>query len=233
MKKILFAIVLFGAVGMSQAQVPGFQGKRCVISAQLGVGHGGIFGRPGAMPSLVPTLNIEYAMKRHISIVPYYSFMYYSYKSYNNNLYYNDIPAKDLKNSMMMHQIGCNFKFYRKGLGYLAPVGRYFTLGAFYNYTSQNIYTDFDRVTLSYPSVERMHKYKAQTHNFGITGGIGRTFVIARRMTIDFGGNINLMPYFKLNSGKGGEDIVENEARRNMLLRNIWQIYLGIGFLAF
>lgn len=221
-------IVLFSLAASAKQPIPGFQGKRLSFGAQIGIGHAAIFLRPGAMPSLVPSFHVDYTLNRFLVLNAAYSFMYYTYKSSmlfqgisSSSEIYKKYPA-----TMMMHQANVNLKIYMRNKGYIAPVGRYYSVGAFYNHTNQSMVS---KLNFKEEFSNDLGRYKATTHNFGVTVGLGRTIVLGRRVLLDYGGNINFMPVFKIS----GENIVEEEVRQNMLLRNLWQVYVNIGLLAF
>jgi hypothetical protein len=65
--------------------------------------------------------------------------------------------------------------------------------------------------------------------NFGgVMFGVGRNFVVANRVLIDFGGNFSLPLYYVI-----GEQDERETVFRDLTLRNIAQIYVGLGLLAF
>ncbi len=208
-KSTITLAFIFTAVVL-MAQSAGYMGKK------LSAGYGfyaspGLIGSSGATPlNMLHEAYLEVAAKRKLSIgfsARFYNAVYgnnrqvdlYSYTSSSINQI-DDSPTGQT------HIKGRNYMLYFKFFGnnYVAPWGRYFILGASVN-TFQSSYNPSDmRIRVStyynYPISDYKDSYYS---NFGSTEqtfakfdvmlGFGRCRIIANRITLDYGYNVNLM----------------------------------------
>jgi hypothetical protein len=217
------------------AIVPGFQGKRFMVMYQLGVMHPIITGRTGKLPTFYNNLCLDYTLSRKWSIGIKYGFMTYKAPTargtfYNTNSYYSSDEVykhTSYPGRYMQHIISVQARKYIAHKGYIAPVGRYIILGAYYQYaTDQMAMQEVD-----YNSIigYKVQGYKTIAHMGGITVGMGRNYVVARRMLIDIGFCLNLTPYFILDGTRN----IKSAAWQQLFFRNLFQINVGLGALAF
>jgi hypothetical protein len=205
--------------------------------------HPAIVGRPGALPMLYHNGSIDYVISRKFSIGVKYGFMFYkappdakvfSNNSYNYTYYGSDLDRNDFKGKYIQHTVALVFKHFMRKRGFIAPVGRYFTYGVYYQYAVNHFTTvseyGYDNYTGAY--TYNVQGKMAVTHTAGILLGTGRTFVVANRIVLDLGANINVSPYIVKVKDSGNEAFF-GFAQRELILRNLLQIYLGIGVLAF
>ncbi len=208
-KSILTLAFTFIAIAF-MAQSSGYMGKR------LSVGYGfyaspGLIGSSGATPlNMLHEAYLEVAAKRKFSVG--FSARFYN-AVYGNNRYVSVYST----NSSSVDQIddnpsgstnikGRNYMLYFKffGQNYVAPWGRYFILGASIN-TFQSSYDPNDmRVKVgtyyNYPISDYKYSYfsnfgaREQTYaKFDVLLGFGRSRVIANRVIVDYGYNVNLL----------------------------------------
>lgn len=243
---ILLVIILFVSLTVSAGNnVPGYQGKKFIIKYDCGIMHPFLMGRSGKLPELYHNLSMDYVVSRAWSVGGKYGFMHYNAatdkKTFYGREYYQDIednfPAgpESFKGRYMQHTVAFIAKHYYKRRGYIAPVGRYITLGVYYQYTSQHLATIDGTSTTDIFGNTRyeydVQGYKAITHWGGFIFGMGRSMVVAKRMVIDVGFNLNIAPWPVYVFGD--DTTVKASAYRELLLRNIFQVYLGFGALAF
>ena len=210
MKQILFSFTLIFTCTIFFAQSTGYMGKR------LSTGYGfyaspGLVGSSGATPvNILHEAYLEVVAKRKFSIgfsARFYNAVYgnnrmmsvYNYSSSSiNQIDENPSGSTAIKGRNYM----LYFKFF--GQNYVAPWGRYFILGASVN-TFQSTYDPNDmKIKVStyynYPISDYKYSYfsnfGAREQNFtkfDVLLGFGRCRVIANRITLDYGYNINVM----------------------------------------
>lgn len=242
---LLIATLFVSHTATCGGNVPGYQGKKFIIKYDCGIMHPFLMGRTGKLPELYHNLSMDYVVSRAWSVGGKYGFMHYNApadkKTFYGDSYYNgysgDIPlsVNDYKGRYMQHTVAFIAKHYYKRRGYIAPIGRYLSLGVYYQYTSQHL-SVVERTQLSNPFYNEyeynVKRYTAVTHWGGFILGMGRSMVVAKRMVIDVGFNLNIAPWPAfVFSGNG--DTLKSAAYRELLLRNIFQVYLGFGALAF
>jgi hypothetical protein len=208
-KKIIVIIFLFCYL-LVVGQNPGFYGRR------VSVGYGILaspawIGSSGHTPiNLLHDVHIEVAAKKRLSIgfsTRFYNAVYGNGRIVQiNSNYSSDYSQIDESPSGTTQIKAINYMLYFKlfGANYVAPWGRYFTFGATINtfkstYSPSEMYVKTEQY-LNYPISGYVYgKYS----NFGSTEqsfarfdvmlGFGRSRVIAKRVIIDYGYNINLM----------------------------------------
>ena len=234
MKNIFIAILLL--VGISAtAQVPGYQGLRFTAKYNVGIGHGAIFGRPGKLPMLFHHGSLEYVVGRQWVLGVDYGFMTYkapaplrlfddSYSSASS------VNRDKYKGRFTQHVASLYGKFFFKRRGFIAPVGPYALLGVYYQYSTNTIYSPSDNN--DYYSIPTINRNNITAHHGGLQVGMGRNFVVAGRMVIDLGMTLNItLP--PPNAGGFTINTVEQAAYADLILRNLFQLHVGIGALAF
>lgn len=232
MKKTLLLLFLL-AVLVLPAQIPGYMGLKFGVKYECGFMHPIFVGRQGKLPMLYNNVSLEYVIGRAWTAGIKYGFMTYNAppdkKVYNEDPYGNsvDYPTGryEHKGRYNQHTIGVLFRKYVNGKGYLAPVGRYWTMGFYYQYAKNTIYTNLTDVE-NYS----LKVYKGVSHLPGITLGMGRQYVIANRMLIDVGFNLNFTLYAVRHPLWYAD---RSAVFREVFGRNVFQVYLGLGALAF
>ncbi len=147
------------------------------------------------------------------------------------------IKSQDFTGRYMQHTASFFAKKFFIKKGYIAPVGRYLILGCYYQYVT-------NRVAILNQSVNSFGDYtynvegkKGTAHFAGLTIGMGRNFVVAKRMIIDIGFTLSASPYIIIESGSpygitNGTKVTA-AVYRDLTLRNLFQLNLGLGGLAF
>jgi hypothetical protein len=236
MKKYFLILAVF-ITAFAGAQIPGFQGKRFIVKYDLGIMHPAIVGRTGKPPMLYHGLALDYTVARAWSVGVKGNFMTinaptdkkaFQYYNYNNGsgLDYRDYPGRYTQVT-----VGFYAKKFAIRKGYLAPMGRYIVLGVYYQYAVDNITLpgtagNNSNIDYSY-SVTRK---KVVAHFGGITVGMGRNFIVSRRMVIDLGFTLNVAPVPHVVFSDEDDKMA---VYRDLMLRNIFQVHLGFGALAF
>lgn len=236
---LLIAATLLTTITATCGNVPGFQGKRFIVKYDCGIIHPLLMGTTGKLPELYHNLTLDYVVSRAWSIGGKYGFMTYLATPEKrvfyggSSSYGSDVGFKpeNFKGRYMQHVVGFVAKHYYKRKGFIAPVGRYIALGLYYQNTSQNISTLTREYQGSSVYTNVVQGHKITTHWVGFSFGMGRTFVAAKRMVIDVGFNINIAPWPAYIFGS--EWTVKRGAYRDLMLRNIFQVHLGLGALAF
>lgn len=233
MRNIIIAILLFTATYAS-AQIPGYQGLRFSVKYNCGINHPAVVGRSGKLPMLYHNGSMEYVITRAWSIGARYGFMTYNspaIKKLINDEYYNyDLNINDYKGRYTQHVVALYGKYYFKKRGFIAPVGPYITIGGYYQYGKNTLWNAAYNTDYNYNTSLMLTKNRITSQYGGITFGMGRNFVIANRLIIDLGFDLNIT--FPNPTILGG-DKVEQAAFNDLLLRNLFQLHLGIGVLAF
>jgi hypothetical protein len=212
--KKLFIVILSVIALNAVSQTPGYMGKR------FSAGYG-FYASPALLGSSgLSALNmlhegyVEFAVKKKFSMG--LSARFYNAEYANNREVFVNAPQSNSSYSYQQidpnpsgatHIKGRNyllyFKFFRNN--YIAPWGKYFILGASLNtFTSSYDPTDM-KLRFSYNNYSSYGSVNTDTYfsNFGPTEqsytrfdvmlGFGRCRVIANRITIDYGYNINLL----------------------------------------
>lgn len=240
MKNILIVILLLSGLYVS-AQVPGYQGLRFSVKYDCGINHPAIVGRPGKLPMLYHNASLDYVVGRAWSVGLKYGFMTYNAPvnkkvldtDEDGTIYSgNDYNNNDYRGRYTQHTVGFIAKKFLKRRGYIAPIGRYVTIGAFYQHAT-NHYVQISQQynEYGYATNKLLMGYKTTSHYGGVTVGMGRNFVVANRILFDLGFNLNLaLPTPDVVAQNGD---IKKAAYTDLLLRNIFQLYLGFGVLAF
>lgn len=234
MKKY-FVIVAVFITAFAGAQIPGFQGKRFIVKYDLGIMHPAIVGRSGKPPMLYHGLALDYTVSRAWSIGVKGNFMTIKAptdkKAFYNYTYSSETPSsyKDYVERYTQVTVGVYAKKFAIRKGYLAPMGRYIVIGAYYQYVIDN----FAQVNISSSSssstVYSISRKRAIAHFGGVTVGMGRNFIVARRIVLDLGFTLNIAPVAHIVF----DDKERAGVYRDVMLRNLFQVHLGFGALAF
>lgn len=220
----------------TQAQIPGYQGLRFIAKYNCGINHPGLFGRPGRLPAVFHIASLEYTVSRQWAIGINYGFMFYNDAPAPKTLFasnesYNKINRSDFKGKYLQHTTSIYGKYYIKRRGFIAPVGPYVIAGLYYQYSRNIFYSPPE--TQYTPGTRPIQQNNIIAHHMGIHFGMGRNFVVLNRMVIDLGFTLNLTapnPAIVAESGFGGSQRV---AYNDLILRNLFQLHLGLGVLAF
>lgn len=225
MKKQILTGSLFFLLLTAFADVPGYMGLKLLVKYDAGLMHPAIVGRNGSLPSLHNNLSIECAVSRAWVLGVRYGFMTYNHAPDRNSFYPNTtldwgVNINDYKARLTQHSVSVYAKKFPYKKGFIAPYGRYFLLGMYYQYA-----TDFDSRLTGYTDGSRIvRSQKATAHFGGIMLGAGRNFIVADRVVIDFGFVINVPLTIFPNYNYA-------EFNKNIILRNLLQLNLGIGVL--
>lgn len=234
-KYILILAVLVTAI--AGAQIPGFQGKRFIVKYDLGIMHPAIVGRTGKPPMLYHGLALDYTVSRAWSIGVKGNFMtikapterkgFYNYTTSSES----KLDYKNYTGQYTQVTVGVYAKKFAIRKGYLAPMGRYIVLGVYYQYVVDN----FAQIKISgdnsyYGNYNyTVARKKGIAHFGGVTVGMGRNFIVARRLVLDLGFTLNIAPVAHIVF----DDKERATVYRDVMLRNLLQIHLGFGALAF
>ncbi len=192
------------------AQTPGYMGKRFVAGYGLYASPGYI-GSAGTKPvNILHEGFVEYAIKKRISIglsARFYKNIYANTRDVDLGRYNSNFTQIDKNPTGITNIRGRNYMLYFKFFKsrYLAPWGRYFILGA----TLNTFTASYDPDHMSVSVLSSPYSYSssgsatyslysdfgptAQTFKkFDILIGWGRSRIVANRIMIDYGVNLNL-----------------------------------------
>lgn len=228
-KNWLIVLLVFLSAG-AMAQVPGYMGLKFSVKYDAGIMEPPIVGRTGVLPMLYNNVSADYVVSRYVSVGIKYCFMTYNappqVSQFSDGLYN---PA-DYKGRFTEHTVAIIVKRFFKRSGFIAPVGRYLTFGAYYQHAvSKEATTYLNGDNITYDNVIPPQGFKGTAEYGGIILGCGRNFVVANRMLIDFGFNVNVPLAIPGEITASKTLTVYND----VVLRNLLQIYLGLGVLAF
>lgn len=237
--RYLLIAALFISLTATCGNVPGFQGKRFIVKYDCGIMHPLLMGSTGKLPELYHNLTLDHTVSRAWTVGVKYGFMTYMATPnkrifYGGSSYYgaeDGINPENFKGRYTQHIVGFVAKHYYKRKGFIAPVGRYIALGVYYQHTRQHITTVAKEYVGSSNYTYSVKGNNITTHWVGISFGMGRTFVAVKRMVIDVGFNLNIAPWPAYIVD--GEFTPKRGAYRDLMLRNIFQVHLGLGALAF
>jgi hypothetical protein len=223
MKKAI--LILFLAVStLASAQVPGYQGKRFLLSYNLGVSSNlfqYIFNTNGMDQKSFniffnQSFEAEYVLDRRFSLEGEFSFL-------DNNVKYADIPIPlDIKST----SLGINCVFYPFNNNSLAPIGEFTKLKLYSkNYSATGPLSYDNGIGYAYYNV----KTKGQTYGIGVA--FGHHHLIKNRIllsgSLDMDLDIaNIAPASQLNE-------IQVLAQSHFLSTYIVYLKFGIGGLLF
>ena len=235
MKKVNFVLLLSLFCAAAFAQVPGYMGLKFSVKYDAGLMLPAVVGRSGSLPMLYNNLSVDYVITRHLSVGVKYGFMTYNapaearqFKSteYGTPLYNNT----DYKGRYTQHTAAFMLKVFGKRRGYIAPFGRYATFGVYYQHVVDREATIFANGRIGSNSVGPTG-FKGTANYGGFIIGGGRNYIVGKRLIIDLGCNINV-PLGLIDPVVDGEG-EKGTIYRDVALRNLLQLYLGFGVLAF
>jgi len=216
MKNILIIILMLLPV-ISKAQVPGYQGKRFILSYNLDVAPNLTYiyvNLSNPVPFQVFSnhhLNVEYVLWRRFSIGADVSF------SQNNPA----ILDSGNKAHVTTSTFGLNFIFYPNHQNTIAPVGNYFKIRVFEgNANSSGLIINGNTNTW-----ENDHTPIQKIYGFGI--GFGNNLIVHNNIVLT--ASINMDLYLSSTNSVPLEEDVES----HLLTSYLFYLKLGIGGLLF
>lgn len=230
MKRLLFVLsITLLLANQSMAQGTGFQGRKFWIGYDFGffpdIFHGAEYSYANFTMHHALEFNYAVNMKRSIALGYKFGFTplsYYYTDYYHSNGYYYEYSGH-AKGKLYMHTITFNTKTFNNG--YIAPHGRYTKLGLdvmIYNTSLSSTATD----TSSHYTPEQPSGV-----DFAIKVGYGRQFVVAKRMTVDYGFDVGfpLLSYVGITQSNSAK----KEIATRIIFDQMIQLHVGLGFLAF
>lgn len=217
---VIFVLLLFWSI-QSEAQVPGYQGKKFFIEL------GGFFFPNLAFPTAQNkgaqsfpfgyhtghfTMKDRYSLSLHYIIGRKSTFkLAYNYQV-SGLLHYASTPGlvfgtdrHSLFYQLHMHDVNLGFNLYGKKNTNLSPIGFYWDLGIRMVFVDgvlrdQRVdYADNRQDNTPYPDQVAPLNEETFMFMFGITGMWGYRTVIADRMTLTFGIETTIFPQYPLN----------------------------------
>lgn len=218
--------------------VPGFLGRRVVLSANLGMGFpvmNYIFDRPGAIVDLRPGLNLEWATAQRHSLslnIDYNKTEFYIANGYAvrntagttfKPIYNTDILSADLTH-----------RWYSGNTA--APLGPYFGLGAI----ASKINLEPKAESVLFNQLDSTH------YRFGITLETGRNYILRNKVLLNIGirYHLTIANPFKYDPNLDFDSSYEERQRKAMKIptqqmnADLWMtnlvlLQVGVGFLPF
>jgi hypothetical protein len=227
--KGFFLVILVCSGYLGLAQVPGYMGLKCTVNYDLGMLPPQVVFRSGTIPMLYHNVSVDYVLTRSISIGVKYGFM-----TYNAPAEINQIPtgsgyvAANYLGRYTQNTVAVLVKKFFTQRGYIAPIGRYVSFGAYFQHVVDKEATAFAGGNITNDEFTPPTAFRGVAEYGGVMFGIGRNFVVANRILIDFGGNFSLPLGYVIGQQDERETIY-----RDLVLRNLAQIYIGLGVLAF
>jgi hypothetical protein len=220
MKKLILIIILSCFI-KANAQVPGYQGKRLLVSYNIGIGSSllsNLFISGEAAPSLNLSFDhifdAEYVLGRRFSLEGEYSFTKSRYTQSDQTT-----PA-----TLNSSAIGINCVFYPVKDNSLAPVGSCFKLKLFSrSYSVAGPVTGTDSLGNNYT-----YNGKATGHMFGIGVSFAYHHIIKNRIlfSASLDGDLNILSSLS-------NDPLNGNAQDNLLSSYLAYIKFGVGGLLF
>ncbi|MFN8308464.1 MAG: hypothetical protein U0T73_00755 [Chitinophagales bacterium] len=246
-----FAISVSSTFAQSaKVHTPGFLGMRASIKYDFGimVPWENSDAITGSMPYMYHTAEIAYAVTRRYELALRYSRMDFNGTSAvmgyeNNGVLVQGGPYHDRSSqTYSSNEAALLLKIYRSGSGYIAPVGRYAIVGISYLHSVH----DLDLTESDYYNTEtiKFHQ-KVISHDVFIKAGVGRNFVVARRLLISVEGMINfplsnlikMAPKLTDASNSTGDPFnvtkFTDKVNGNIALKQLVQFKIGFGSLLF
>ena len=233
MKKIYLAIIVSLLCRFSFGQVPGYMGLKFSVKYDAGIMLPAVVGRTGALPMLFNNVSADYIVNRHVSVGVKYCFMTYNAPAEPIQFSNSDYSNKDYKGRFTEHTAAVIVKLFPKRAGFIAPFGRYASFGVYYQHVTDNEATVYAGGNFigGEPGGNSPSGFKGIANYGGFIIGGGRNYIVANRLIIDLGCNINVpLGIVNFLTDAGTEKVT---IYRDVALRNLLQLYLGFGVLAF
>jgi hypothetical protein len=233
MKRYFLPVLIFIS-SFCCAQVPGYMGLKCTINYDLGLLPPQVVARTGTVPMLYHNVSVDYVVSRKMSVGIKYGFMTYNAppetqqfsSAYSGSAEYNPNNYKGRYTQSTVAILGKSFFTDR---GFIAPIGRYISYGLYFQHVVDHNATTYAGGNINYEGNQVAPTgFKGTAEYGGIIFGVGRNFVVANRILIDFGGNFSIPLGYVIGQRNERETVY-----RDLVLRNVAQIYLGLGVLAF
>lgn len=233
MKKIYLSLITCLLFVFSNGQVPGYMGLKFSVKYDAGIMEPAIIGRTGTLPMLFNNVSLDYVVTRHISVGVKYCYMTYNAPAEPKQFTGSGYSNLDYKGRFTEHTAAFIIKVFPKRPGFIAPFGRYASFGVYYQHVVDNEATAFTggQFGLGEPASGSPTGFKGIANYGGFIIGGGRNYIVANRIILDLGCNINVpLGFINFLSDEGDE---KTTVYRDVALRNLLQIYLGFGVLAF
>lgn len=243
-KYLLVLILCLSGFGLQaenpKLKTPGFLGLRASLKYDFGAMVNWDF--MAKMPYMHHSAEFGYALTRRHELVLRYSRMDYQGSSkifgYNgyNGLLVNGISGQ--KNQLYAsNEASVICKFYRNRKGYIAPVGRYFLLGIGYIHSVHTL----KLIAENYEDPDILYTKRITSHDMVLKVGMGRNFIVAKRLIISIEGLVNLpvtsifkmLPSSFVNDKYGSETELVNQVSTNIFLKQLVEFKIGFGSLIF
>ena len=214
------------------AQVPGYQGKKMIIELTEGMFRFplNVFKLPEVAKNIRfhTGIRLEYVTGRKAA----WAIAYESFGRYETNIgYYSETAGNPLCSTTFKHRIntfGIQYVRYTRQKWCLAPVGRYWTFGMLYAPSNNT------QVTTTTPTCKSPYN-DYRTNNYFGSIGYGSRMVLWDKATVNFGAQFNIpLParIFETVDTRNTEPFA-SIVKNNIIIDNIFKVYLNIGLLAF
>ena len=209
-------------------------GLKCTINYDLGLCPPQVVFRSGTLPMLYHNVSIDYVVSRKMSVGIKYGFMTYNAPPENQQFGsgyssgYTEYNPNNYKGRYTQNTIAILAKSFFTDRGFIAPIGRYISYGLYFQHVVDNSATTFAGGNIAQDNRTAPTGFKGTAEYGGIIFGVGRNFVVANRILIDFGGNFSIPLGYVIGQANERETVY-----RDLVLRNLAQIYVGLGVLAF
>jgi hypothetical protein len=233
MKKLNLLIISGFLYILSYGQeVPGYMGLKFSVKYDAGIMLPAVVGRTGALPMLYNNVSLDYVVTRQVSVGVKYCYMTYNAPAEVKQFSGTDYTNTDYKGRFTGQTAAFMVKLFPKRAGFIAPFGRYASFGVYYQHVVDNEATAFQGGDIQSQSPASSPTGFRGIANYGgfIIGG-GRNYIVANRIILDLGCNISVpLGIYNLATEMGTE---KTTIYRDVALRNLLQLYLGFGVLAF
>lgn len=203
---------------------PGYQGLRTIFRYDQGIFWDFFGDVVDPVPVLFYKANVEIVFsERHSFGIRY---QYDNPRILAGDHFLKPIPDRKKVGELINHNAVFYTRFYRyRKAGHISPVGQYWVVGMSvntYRYTGITDVQNLVQISGTTPTGA----------DISLLAGTGKTFVVARRLILDVGLEFNI-PVSAWRHNPLGGPIERSDAGVFTRQFNIFQVNLGIGFLAF
>lgn len=258
---LLIATVAVAQKKKQKQIVPGYRGLKCIVKYDFGIGASFYDLRTTKMPMMIHNAEVSYVVSRTEELVVRYSFNWYKSPAPSDFNFKDERPEHSEGSEQVWyepygnytsktHYAGVMYKWYFGNLGYIAPVGRYMAVGLTYAYNvaeSSFQTEEWSSGSWTDPTVLPPLSVRQRVTNHDLYGTVevGRNFIIANRLVMDITATINLplsgfgrmlapsLAYGKNYNAADWSDHFAQELNYDNMLKNMFQLKVGLGVLAF
>ena len=240
---LFIALVVFGSAIAQETKlvVPGYMGLKFYVQYQGGINPQWNNLSYSYLPYLSHNIQIGYVISRKYEVgLQYTRIDYGSGSGANIYDYSGNFIATDYRH-FTGNNVMAYIKIFRERKGFIAPLGRYYLLGLSYENSVDKYHVTSDANSI----IGAPNNTFVKSHDLAITVGVGRNFILARRLVVSIEGDVNIPFSSGIRAVMSGANTFSNDGITgtpnaykhfnavDVMLVNLFQLKIGIGALIF